>query len=85
VLSYDLGPPNPFPVRNALSICALVMNCDIELWFPAMPAESIKWFIEGQAFSLSYDFALPPPPTPSLVSKQHTGKRTKKVNLLMGE
>ncbi len=31
--------------------------------------ESIKWFIEDQVFSLSYDLAPPPTPPPSPISK----------------
>jgi hypothetical protein len=42
-------------------------------------AESIEWFIEGQAFSRSYDLDPRPPPPPSLVRK------TEKDNLLTGE
>ncbi len=80
-----LGPPTPFPVRNALSICALVMNCDIDLWCPAMPRE--YWMIyTGPAAVVWFDSS--PHINPSHVSKleqQHTRKRTKKVNLLMGE
>ncbi len=46
--------------------------------------ESIEWFIEGQAFSLSYDFAPRPPPAPSPVSKLDpaTHRKTEKERQL---
>jgi hypothetical protein len=50
--------------------------------------ESIELFIEGKAFSPSYDLAPPPPPPPrpvSMLEWPHTGRLRKKDNLMTGE
>ncbi len=50
--------------------------------------ESIKLFIEGQAFSQSYDSAPCPSPPPSYVSKldrRYTGRLRKRDNMQSGE
>ncbi len=50
---------------------------------------NIEWFIEGQAFSWSYDLVPRPPPPPSCpvskLDRRHTGKLKKRDNLLTGE
>jgi hypothetical protein len=53
---------------------------------PPIP-ESIECFIEDQEFSPLYNLALPTTPPPSTVSKvnrRHTGRLTKRDNLLTG-
>jgi hypothetical protein len=51
-------------------------------------AESIEWFNEDQAFSLSYDLAPPPPPPFSPASKldrRYTWRLWKRHNLVTGK
>ncbi len=45
--------------------------------------ESNGWFIEGQAFSLSYDL-VPPPPPPSKLDRRHIWKTEKERQLADG-
>ncbi len=49
-------------------------------------AESNERFIEGQAFSQSYNLAPtpPPPPVPSVSDRRHKGRLRKRNNLLRG-
>jgi hypothetical protein len=51
-------------------------------------AESIEWFIEDQAFSLSMIWLIPPSPTPlsrHKLDRRHKGRLRKRDNLLTGE
>ncbi len=79
-----------------------ISACDffalISIGYPVAPPifrtdlfpKSIELFIEGQAFSQSYDLAppspsLPPYPVSRLNRRRHTGRLRKRDNLLTGE
>jgi hypothetical protein len=57
-------------------------RCDYHKFYP----ESIGWFLEDQAFSLSYDLALPCIlSTVRQLDRRHTGRLRKRDNLLTEE
>ncbi len=70
---------------NSTTACRSILLCQS---ITESEPEGFEWFIDGQAFSPSYDLAHPPSPPTSPVRKlerRHTGKRWKRDNLLTGE
>jgi hypothetical protein len=55
-------------VKKTSNLQGIYSNVRAQLFFAVVfragTSESIEWFVEDQAFSLSYDLAPPPPPPP---------------------